>query len=131
MAQEQAAPLWTHYDELGEFSNFPGVTLRVISGQNVLTAWIRLAPGAVVPTHHHLAEQLGVVLEGGMDLTIGDETRLLEAGATYVIPPNVPHAATATADGILLLESFSPPRDDYVALGNAATAALKARGPAK
>jgi quercetin dioxygenase-like cupin family protein len=121
-------PIWTHYDELGEFSNFPGVTLRVITGENVLTAWIRLAPGAVVPTHHHQAEQLGVVLEGGMDLTIGEETRRLGPGATYVIPSNVDHAATATADGILLLESFAPPREDYAALGREATAAKRAAG---
>jgi quercetin dioxygenase-like cupin family protein len=116
-------PIWSHHDELGEFSNFPGVTLRVLTGENVLTAWIKLAPGAVVPTHHHEAEQLGVVLEGGMDLTIGDETRRLGVGAAYVIPSNVPHAATATDEGILLLESFSPPRADYARLGREATAA--------
>lgn len=121
-----AEAIWSHYDELGEFSNFPGVSLRVLAGEKVLTAWIKLAPGAVVPTHNHEAEQLGVVLEGGMDLTIGEETRRLGPGAIYVIPANVPHAATATADGILLLESFAPPRPDYVRLGQEATAARRA-----
>jgi hypothetical protein len=61
-----------------------------------------------------------------MDLTIAEETRRLGPGAIYVTPSDVPHAATATDDGILLLESFSPPREDYARLGREATAARRA-----
>ena len=115
-----AAPTWIHHDELPPFAPVPGFTLRVFAGERALMAWIRLEPGAVVPRHDHLNEQLGVVLEGEIDLTVGDETRRLGPGGGWVIPANAPHEAVAGPDGCLLLESFAPPREDYLAQAAAA-----------
>ena len=115
-----AAPAWTHHDDLPPFSPFPGFTLRVFAGERLLTACIRMEPGAVVPRHQHHNEQLGVVLEGEIDLTIGDETRRVGPGGAWVIPGNAPHEAVAGPDGCLLLESFAPPRQDYLAQAAAA-----------
>ena len=117
------SPRWIHHDELPAFSPFPGFTLRVFAGEQLLTAWIRMEPGAIVPRHQHVNEQLGVILEGGVDLTVGAETRRLVPGGAWVIPANVPHAGVAGPEGCLLLESFAPPREDYLA-----QAASAARG---
>ena len=116
----EGAPTWTHHDELPAFTPFPGFTLRVFAGERLLTAWIRMEPGAVVPRHHHVNEQLGVILEGVIDLTVGDETRRLVPGGAWVIPGDVPHSGVAGPDGCLLLESFAPPREDYLAQAAAA-----------
>ena len=45
-----------------------------------------------VPEHLH-GDQWGVVLEGRIDLTIGDHTETFSRGDTYFIPTGVPHKA--------------------------------------
>ena len=111
-----AEPLWTHHDDLAGFSPAPGVTVRVVPGQLLMISWIRIEPHRQVPIHHHPNEQIGTVLAGSLELTIGTEVRQLGVGAAFVIPPDVPHGATTGPDGCLVLETFAPPRADYLAL---------------
>ena len=54
-----------------------------------------------------------MLLEGKLELTIGDETRIVEAGSMFIIPPNVPHKAVAIDGPALVLDVFSPIREDY------------------
>ena len=74
--------------------------------------------GAEVPLHHHPHEQGGILLKGQVQLTIGDETRIVEAGSLFIIPPNVPHRAVAVHGPATVLDVFSPVREDYAARMN-------------
>ena len=49
-------------------------------------------PIGEVPRHCH-GEQWGIVVEGEMELTIGDETRVYGPGESYHIPTGVEHGA--------------------------------------
>lgn len=71
-----------------------------------------LEAGAVVALHSHMNDQVGYVVSGKLDLTIGDETHTLLPGDSYAIPGGVEHEATALTDTILI-DVFSPPRNDY------------------
>lgn len=122
----QAKVTWTHHDELPEFPTLPGITLRVIAGPQLMTAWIRMEPNIVLPEHQHPHEQLGVVIEGAVRLTIDGETRDLGVGHAYNVPSQLPHGGTSGPEGCLLLESFTPPREDYVAMSEEARAAQSA-----
>jgi quercetin dioxygenase-like cupin family protein len=108
------APVWGSQSSLPGFSPVPGVTMQCLTGGKLMLNFVRLEPGAVVPTHHHLHEQAGTVLEGVIFLTVGDETRPLRLGDAYVIPPNVPHSATTDGQGCLVIDVFTPPREDYL-----------------
>ena len=55
---------------------------------------------------------------GKLELTIGEETRVVEAGAMFLIPPNVPHRAVAISGPVVVLDVFSPIREDYAELTN-------------
>ncbi|HEY8447285.1 MAG TPA: cupin domain-containing protein [Thermomicrobiales bacterium] len=107
------APIWTSREALPSFSVYPGITMWSVTGDKIMLLFVRLEPGAVVPVHHHPNEQAGTVLEGVLRLTIGEETRDLRPGDAYVIPPNVPHTATTDENGCLVIDIFSPPREDY------------------
>jgi quercetin dioxygenase-like cupin family protein len=96
----------------------PGCRLRAPHGENLMLSLLEMAPNAEIPLHQHTHEQGGVLLKGRMQLTIGDETRVLEAGAIYLIPPNVPHRAVAIDGPVTVLDVFSPIREDYAALTN-------------
>ena len=96
----------------------PGVRIRAPYGQNLMISLLEMDEGAVVPRHHHPHEQGGILLEGHMELSIGDETRRVEPGEAYLIPPDVPHRAVAIGGPIKALDIFSPVREDYVDLAN-------------
>jgi quercetin dioxygenase-like cupin family protein len=52
------------------------------------------------------------MIEGKMELYVGDETCLLEPGVIKIIPSNTPHSAFAHTDCILI-DVFNPVREDY------------------
>jgi quercetin dioxygenase-like cupin family protein len=94
----------------------PGVQTQTPHGQHLMLSRLHLDAGAEVPLHQHPHEQAGILLEGRMELTIGDQTRVLDPGALYIIPPNVPHRAVAVDGPVLVLDVFSPIREDYAAM---------------
>ncbi len=100
-------------DERPLYELAAGVTHRPVFGQNLMLNFIAHAPGTGSPPHAHPEEQMGLVLEGEIDFTIGDQTRVLRKGCVYVIPTNVPHGGWAGPEGCLLLDVFSPPRRGF------------------
>ena len=96
----------------------PGCRMRTPFGQNMMLSYLEMDAGAEVPLHSHPHEQGGMLVRGRMRLTIGDETRLCEAGSMFLIPPNVPHRAVAVDGPCVVLDCFSPVREDYAAQYN-------------
>ena len=91
----------------------PGVTAKIASGERMMLSLVTLAPGAVVPTHSHPQEQMGLMVSGTMEFTIEGETRALSGSGMYLVPGGVPHAAKAGPGGAVALDAFSPPREEY------------------
>ena len=91
----------------------PGVTAKIASGEKMMFSLVTLAPNAVVPTHSHPHEQMGMMVSGTMDFTIAGETRTLSGNEMYRVPGGVPHAAKAGPRGAVALDAFSPPREEY------------------
>lgn len=104
--------------EIAPIEPAPGCHMRTPFGQNLMLSYLEMDAGAEVPLHHHPHEQGGILIEGRMQLTIGDETRLCEAGSMFIIPPNVPHRAVAIDGPAVVLDCFSPVREDYAAAFN-------------
>ena len=92
------------------------VQARVVSGSNASLAVVELAPGAVVPEHHHAHEQLGMCLEGSITFTVDGERRTLGPGGTWRIPSDRPHDAVAGPHGAVVVDIFSPIRADWSSL---------------
>ena len=90
-----------------------GVTLRPIWGDKIMMSHVEISPGSEVPIHSHPHEQVGTMLEGVLEMTIGEETRQLRPGDSYVIPGGVEHSARAIDGWVLVLDIFSPPREEY------------------
>jgi quercetin dioxygenase-like cupin family protein len=91
----------------------PGVTAKIASGERMMLSLVTLAPGAVVPTHSHPHEQMGMMVSGTLEITIEGETRALAGIGMFFIPGGVPHAAKAGPGGAVTLEALSPPREEY------------------
>ncbi|MCZ7569145.1 MAG: cupin domain-containing protein [Ardenticatenaceae bacterium] len=91
----------------------PGVLARTFWGDKMLMSVVEFLPGATVPDHSHAHEQVGIVLEGELTMTIGDQTKVLRPGDVYVIPGDVEHNAKAEGGPAKVLDIFSPVRDEY------------------
>lgn len=91
----------------------PGVTARTFWVERMMVALVEIAPDATVPLHSHPHEQVGVVLEGELAITIGGEDRTLQPGETYLIPGDVEHGAHSTGEAVRVMDVFSPIRQEY------------------
>lgn len=105
---------WARQDGLPVVDLAPGIRARIVTGEQMMTCWITIEPDRELPLHDHPNEQIGVVVEGSIAVTIGEETRTVEAGEAYVVPAGVRHGGKTGPDGVLVMESFSPPRADYL-----------------
>lgn len=70
-----------------------GVRGWLLQSQNRQVVFFDIQPVGVVPPHSHCA-QWGLVVDGEMKLTIGEETRIYRKGDWYYIPEGTIHSAT-------------------------------------
>jgi quercetin dioxygenase-like cupin family protein len=92
------------------------VKARAIVGEQSSLSVVELAPGAIVPAHQHVNEQLGLCIQGMITFTIDGERRELGPGGTWRILSNVPHDAVAGPDGAVVVDIFAPARTDWDSL---------------
>ena len=114
-------PSWASRTDLPVFRAAPGVTMQSMTGGALMANWVTIEPNRPVPLHQHMHEQLGIMLEGALELTIGDDVRVLRPGDAYSVPPDLPHSARTLDEGCVVLDIFTPIREDYVALAKGAT----------
>ena len=106
-------PAWAHLPGIAGFSPTAGATMQPFTGGKLMMIRVTIEPDIDYPHHQHPHEQMGMILEGALELTLGEETRLLRPGDVYAIPPMLPHKARTYADGCVCIDVFTPPRDDY------------------
>lgn len=91
----------------------PGTDIRAAWGERIMLSFVELKPGGAVPPHSHPHEQGGLCLEGTMEFTVGEETRVIRQGQGWMIPGGVVHSVRALESGCRALDIFSPPREEY------------------
>src|SRR5262249_18240649 len=92
---------------------FPGVELRANAGTNMMLSVVRLEPESIVQDHSHPHEQMGILLEGRVEFTVGGVTRLLGPGDMWRIPSHVVHRVRALESAVAV-DVFHPVREDYL-----------------
>lgn len=92
---------------------FPGVRIFTTTCERMMISLVEMEPHAVVEEHSHPHEQMGLMLEGVADFTIGDQTRRVRPGEIWRIPGNVRHKVVALDAPVRAIDVFNPPRDDY------------------
>jgi quercetin dioxygenase-like cupin family protein len=100
-------------DELPRIQVWDGVAARRLQGNGLTLAVVELEPNAIVPEHHHAAEQIGMVIRGWVTFRLGEEERSFGPGGTWRIPSDVPHSLVTGPDGAEVIDVFSPPRHDW------------------
>jgi quercetin dioxygenase-like cupin family protein len=94
-----------------------GLTRRLITGERMMIAQVRLKKGDDVPKHSHENEQITYILEGALRFWLGangEQEVTVRSGEVLVIPSDLPHRALALED-TLDVDIFNPPRQDWLA----------------
>ena len=96
------------------FEFVDGVRLHAIGGEQVLLCRVQYEPGKQVPWHaHEDTEQVMLILDGEVEMTIEDETRTLGAGDVVVVNRGLHHKLYSEG-GVSFMEALSPVPLDHV-----------------
>ncbi len=92
-----------------------GVTRKILSySSSLMVCELTFDKGAVGVLHSHPHEQIGYVISGSFEVEEeNQEKRILSAGDTYYIAPNIQHGVRALENS-LLLDVFTPMRKDFI-----------------
>ena len=113
-----ASPLHTDWSRVPVERIEEGIERQMVVGERVMVCRLRFAPRVVTPPHDHPHEQITLVERGRVLFTVGDEQRVAEAGDVLHFPPGSWHGATMLEEEVVLIDIFSPVREDFLNNGS-------------
>jgi quercetin dioxygenase-like cupin family protein len=97
----------------------PGIKRRTLAhGATMYQMMAQLDAGSRMPAHQHPQEQIVHLLKGRARLIVAGEPHEMVPGDSFYLASNVPHGVE-TIEETTILDTFSPPRDDYIAIDHA------------
>ncbi|MEL4308652.1 cupin domain-containing protein [Joostella sp. CR20] len=92
----------------------PGVKRKIMGyDDKIMLVKVHFDKGGIGSMHEHYHSQVTYVVSGKFELTIEGETKLMEAGDSFYIPPHEMHGAICVEEGVLI-DVFSPIREDFM-----------------
>jgi quercetin dioxygenase-like cupin family protein len=73
---------------------FKGVKAWIVQTESRQLVFFEMQPDAIVPEHSHNYPQWGMLIEGGMKLTVNGRTKTIGKGDEYLIPAHAKHNVT-------------------------------------
>jgi quercetin dioxygenase-like cupin family protein len=93
---------------------FPGVEISTVAGRAMMLSLVTFEPGSLVSDHAHPHEQMGMMISGRAEFTVGGVTKVLGPGDMWRIPGGVVHRVRALDAPAVALDVFHPIREDYL-----------------
>lgn len=91
-----------------------GIRRQMVVGQNIMICRLTFDPFVVTYAHRHPHEQMTFVMQGKVKFTLEDEVRIVAAGDILHFPSNHWHGATMLDEEVVLIDIFSPIREDFL-----------------
>ncbi|HSL22428.1 MAG TPA: cupin domain-containing protein [Vicinamibacterales bacterium] len=99
-------------EQLGE-----GIRRQMIWGERLMVCRLTFAPNVVTPEHAHVHEQITIVERGRVRFSIAGADREVWAGAVLHLPSQCRHGATMLDEEVVLIDIFSPVREEFLPPG--------------
>jgi quercetin dioxygenase-like cupin family protein len=110
----QIAALVTDWDSIPVEKTADGIERQMVVGENIMICRFRFEPFLVTPEHTHPHEQMTLVVAGRAKFFIEGEERIVSPGDVLHFPPNNRHGATMLDEEVILIDIFSPIREDFL-----------------
>lgn len=93
----------------------PQVRRRTIAvGEKMHQIYVVLSPGARLPEHSHVHEQIATCVKGKLRLIVAGNPLEAGPGESIHLPSNIPHSAEIDDEETHVIDTFSPPREDML-----------------
>ena len=94
----------------------PGIKRKIVGHtEDLMAVHLCFDKGAVGAPHaHEIHDQIGYVVSGSFEAEVEGEKKVLKAGDAYIAAKMAEHGAVALEDNSILLDMFSPVREDFL-----------------
>ena len=110
----QISALVTDWTKIPVEQTGEGIERQMVVGENVMICRFRFAPLIVTPAHRHPHEQMSLIVQGKVKFILGDDERIVGPGDVLHFPSNFWHGATMLDEEVILIDVFSPIREDFL-----------------
>jgi quercetin dioxygenase-like cupin family protein len=86
----------------------------MVVGDHLMICRFRFAPSLVTPEHTHPHEQMSLVVSGRVRFFIEGVERIALPGDVLHFPPHSLHGATMMDEEVVLIDIFTPVREDFL-----------------
>ena len=91
-----------------------GIERQMVVGDRIMIVRFRFEPFLVTPQHTHPHEQMSLVISGRVRFFIEGKEQIASAGDVLHFPSNCLHGATMMDEEVVLIDIFSPIREDFL-----------------
>lgn len=95
-----------------------GIERRMVVGDALMICRLRFDPHVVTAIHRHPHEQMTLVEQGRVRFTIEGVEHVAVAGDVLHFLPNTEHGATMLDEEVVLVDIFTPVREDFLPAGS-------------
>jgi len=99
------------WEDLGD-----GIKRKIVGHtKDLMAVHLVFKKGAVGEPHaHDIHDQIGYVVSGSFEAEVDGQKAVLKAGDAYIAAKHFVHGAVCLEDNSILLDMFSPRRDDFL-----------------
>ena len=112
--EPQLSALVTDWEKVPGVQAAPGIKRQMIVGERMTMCRFTFDPFVVTDEHTHPHEQMTLIIKGKVKFTISGEEHILSAGSVMHFPPFNRHGATMLDEEVVLIDIFSPVREDFL-----------------
>jgi quercetin dioxygenase-like cupin family protein len=91
-----------------------GIDRQTVVGEKLMICRLKIQPRVVTPVHSHVHEQITMVERGRVLYIVDGAETIVSAGDVLHFAPNVPHGATMLDEEVVLVDVFTPMREDFL-----------------
>jgi quercetin dioxygenase-like cupin family protein len=102
------------WNDVPSHSIADGIERQMIVGDRLMMCRLTFKPGIDTPVHSHPHEQMTIVERGRVRFVIDGQPRVATAGDVLHFPPNVSHGATILDEEVVLIDVFTPIREEFL-----------------
>ncbi len=85
------------------------------NGGSLMMAEVTFQKGGIGAVHNHTDhEQVSYIVKGSFEVSVGSDRQVLKAGDSFYAARNVDHGVIALEDASVILDVFTPIREDFL-----------------
>jgi quercetin dioxygenase-like cupin family protein len=91
-----------------------GIERQMVVGEKLMICRLKIQPRVVTPVHSHVHEKITMVERGRVLYIVNGIESIVSTGDVLHFAPNVPHGATMLDEEVVLVDVFTPRREDFL-----------------